>query len=592
MWHIISIGNDAIEQMSKVYREFYQNESIKKMNPKSLFIDTDPSVRSRFLKDLPNDCHILCEEEQRHSAASQSIGGPVEEAFQKEYDNNKLRETIYKYFAENADIEKISGILFVANIGDETGGVGLIKLLEFFEHWRADQSLQDDFKSYLNYDKIPRYTLIIFPETTRFGGMQLQLQQNIARETFQTLKRFRQENHISGMVLFDRAVKLKKNEFDTKFGRVIRNLILLEAFNNITKNLLSSCSTVSHVKFDISTKLLGPGIEVLNYTNGGRHYQSNADGFTIKQAADLACREAFLNFELSMKPLVFLPQAKINALHGKIFYDNDAFRAQYGNDLNIDSPDYSTTIDNDIIEGVNFIKNIHEYEPYEDKYFIIVVLDTNHEEFMRSVQIKNVRNKLKEIGINFLAHEPGSVVLKLKGSLEKFNVLVKRFESEKRKIVGIPITKVSYKPAPVGSVSQMELWKKNEFDKDKGWRSYERTLGAKASSVRSSPVIKRARKIEISPDHTVVLDAEILEKPNSKTDIVMRVYPHGDETYLPSGLKFISLSESDEIQYKREIKPGEKSDRLRQRFNNYKAGQSFGVRIELGDEQVTHYFVI
>ena len=99
MWHIIPIGGDAIELMAGVYRYFNENEAIRHLNGQYFFIDSDYSVKERYLAGLPDCSYILQERKQLDETDAPQNWVAVTDAFDKEYD--RLRDKFNTHFVNN-----------------------------------------------------------------------------------------------------------------------------------------------------------------------------------------------------------------------------------------------------------------------------------------------------------------------------------------------------------------------------------------------------------------------------------------------------------------------------------------------------------
>lgn len=104
--------------------------------------------------------------------------------------------------------------------------------------------------------------------------------------------------------------------------------------------------------------------------------------------------------------------------------------------------------------------------------------------------------------------------------------------------------------------------------------------------------VSRARLIDLGMQmvgHTMALAVAIIKKADQKVSVLLRVYPTGNETYLPINLKLILLHESGQIL--REI-TARRTDIYIQLKLSGQIGEQFSVRVALRDNSITEDFVI
>lgn len=97
----------------------------------------------------------------------------------------------------------------------------------------------------------------------------------------------------------------------------------------------------------------------------------------------------------------------------------------------------------------------------------------------------------------------------------------------------------------------------NWFDDvfDAGWQVIDELLNPKKLQFRSfrsnnALPIDRGHKIDLGmqlAEHSVALLVTLPPEPDSELDIVVEVYPMGNQTYLPPGLKLMLIDESEEV---------------------------------------------
>jgi Protein of unknown function (DUF1822) len=90
-------------------------------------------------------------------------------------------------------------------------------------------------------------------------------------------------------------------------------------------------------------------------------------------------------------------------------------------------------------------------------------------------------------------------------------------------------------------------------------------------------------------DRNVALMVAILPKAEGKVAILLRVYPMGSQTYLPSGLQLAVLDEDGDIFLETEARDSDNYIQLK--FGGDR-GERFSVRVALGDSGITEGFAI
>ncbi|KAB8335767.1 DUF1822 family protein [Scytonema tolypothrichoides VB-61278] len=88
---------------------------------------------------------------------------------------------------------------------------------------------------------------------------------------------------------------------------------------------------------------------------------------------------------------------------------------------------------------------------------------------------------------------------------------------------------------------------------------------------------------------TVALAVAIIQKANQQFGILLRVYPTGDEPYLPANLKLVLLDNSGQVL--REVPTRESDNYIQLRFNGQQ-GEQFSVKVAIGNASVTEHFEI
>jgi hypothetical protein len=90
-------------------------------------------------------------------------------------------------------------------------------------------------------------------------------------------------------------------------------------------------------------------------------------------------------------------------------------------------------------------------------------------------------------------------------------------------------------------------------------------------------------------DLAVALMVAILPKAEGKVAILLRVYPMGSQTYLPSGLQLAVLDEDGDTFLETEARDSDNYIQLK--FGGDR-GERFSVRVALGDNRITEGFAI
>jgi hypothetical protein len=90
-------------------------------------------------------------------------------------------------------------------------------------------------------------------------------------------------------------------------------------------------------------------------------------------------------------------------------------------------------------------------------------------------------------------------------------------------------------------------------------------------------------------DHAVALMVSILEKPERKVAVLVRLYPMNHKAYLPSQLQLTILDNKDATFL--EAQTREKDNFIQLKFSG-SSGDRFGVKVALGDASIIEDFVI
>ena len=136
----------------------------------------------------------------------------------------------------------------------------------------------------------------------------------------------------------------------------------------------------------------------------------------------------------------------------------------------------------------------------------------------------------------------------------------------------------------------LSQWLEDVFDAS--WQNVEDFLGAKSvylmPSFRISPV-KRGKLINSLADNPVALVAAVTPKAEHKIGICLRIYPTGEQEYLPPYLQLIVFDEFGEPVMKVQSRS---RDKWIQMQLSGTLGEGFGVQIALGDASFIEDFII
>ncbi len=104
--------------------------------------------------------------------------------------------------------------------------------------------------------------------------------------------------------------------------------------------------------------------------------------------------------------------------------------------------------------------------------------------------------------------------------------------------------------------------------------------------------VRRARLVDLGlliDDCRVVLAVTLMPEAEQRTNISLRVFPTGQQTYLPPHLQLVVLDESGEIILEAQSRSNDNSIQLAFRGDS---GDGFSIKVALGDVSVTEDFII
>ncbi|NEO58247.1 MAG: DUF1822 family protein [Okeania sp. SIO3B5] len=207
-------------------------------------------------------------------------------------------------------------------------------------------------------------------------------------------------------------------------------------------------------------------------------------------------------------------------------------------------------------------------------------------------QLLEIENKVRAITgcpyIRVMEIRIGSIILVFKGSqfaCEQMESLHK--QGLLSKMLGVPIIDVEIIPSQVN----LTQWFENILTS--GWQAANELLTPSQLELVRSAEIKAGKLINLQAymlSHPVVLLVN-LERENDnypEVEITLRVYPTGDDVYLPPNLKLIVLSENEVFQ---EV-TARSEDKIIQCQLEGELGEEFTVQLVVGEAVISEDFVI
>lgn len=185
----------------------------------------------------------------------------------------------------------------------------------------------------------------------------------------------------------------------------------------------------------------------------------------------------------------------------------------------------------------------------------------------------------------------GSVIIIIDGSNEGLKRLESLFKAgELKQIAGFTVEDVrpEWEDKPV-SLSQ---WFDNTFTV--GWQTVTELLNPQQlQATARTQKLERGKLIDLRADllsHSVVLLINLSREndDSSSVEITLRVYPTGNDIYLPPSLKLLVLSNNEVFE---EVTARSADVFMRCQFEG-EVGEEFSVQLVLGDVVVTEDFVI
>jgi len=163
---------------------------------------------------------------------------------------------------------------------------------------------------------------------------------------------------------------------------------------------------------------------------------------------------------------------------------------------------------------------------------------------------------------------------------------------ELEEILGVPVlgidtvSEVQTAQPPLTQVNHLTQWFDNIFAI--GWQSIEELLTPQQlRPAHFGESIQRAKSIDLITD-MVNLVVSLNREDADKVIVNLKVFPTSESPNLPANLKLIILAEGEIF----EEVTSSSADRLIQYEFEDKPGDEFGVKLALGDAEITEDFVV
>ncbi len=146
--------------------------------------------------------------------------------------------------------------------------------------------------------------------------------------------------------------------------------------------------------------------------------------------------------------------------------------------------------------------------------------------------------------------------------------------------------------APSQTSVNLSRWLQNNFVEavQAGWQTIEEMFGQRQVAFRSA-VVRRAKQIDLGGSHTFVMTVDVSSETDEEMEIgiLLRLYPTGNQTYLPENLKLIVLDESGATF--REVAARSNDDWIQYQLTG-SPGDRFSVLVALGELSLIENFEI
>ncbi|MFB8798322.1 MAG: DUF1822 family protein [Microcoleus sp.] len=219
-----------------------------------------------------------------------------------------------------------------------------------------------------------------------------------------------------------------------------------------------------------------------------------------------------------------------------------------------------------------------------------IEVDTNNLSDFQENLLPEIMAKLENVGKGMIIVKyvkKGSIILGLESSDESYQYILNCYQrGELSELLGFTVSDLQ----PQVSLNQ---WFDNAFTA--GWQTATELLNPQQlQATARTQKLERGKLIDLRADllsHSVVLLVNLTRDndDSSTVEITLRVYPTGDDVYLPPSLKLLVLSEDNEVF--EEVTARSADVFMRCQFEG-EVGEEFSVQLVLGDVVVTEDFVI
>lgn len=248
------------------------------------------------------------------------------------------------------------------------------------------------------------------------------------------------------------------------------------------------------------------------------------------------------------------------------------------------------------------IKNSQIEQPHEARRRVRLEFDIEKlDAYILEEIVEDIRRKTGDESITIRRIKEGSMDIIFDGSqkgLEKLEALIK--SGEVKELSGINVKFIDNDDSELSvseTVVNIREWFQNIFNAD--WENLEDILGKKRSALvlasRNAPIsqgIVRAKRIYLemeSNSQPINLVLDVISEANQKIGIHLQVHPTENQPYLPKGLIFSVLDDSDEIILESQARD---TDNWIQLDIGVELGDEFRIKIVLGDAIFKQNFAI
>lgn len=252
-------------------------------------------------------------------------------------------------------------------------------------------------------------------------------------------------------------------------------------------------------------------------------------------------------------------------------------------------------IQDNLMRNLGRLSNLEQIPPGKSQLTFVLMGHPEEVERMRRAISTYLETISGDTSMTVQSIAPGSVVLVVQGSHEGCRRIEELFRTKQlTELLGFPIEEIQVLESPITEPAispgekpvNLSQWLQDVFET--GWQTIEEIFGPRQLAFRAA-VVKRAKQIDLGGDSQVALLVDLPREADEEIDILLRVYPAGDQDELPENLKLIVLDESGEALEEVPAKKGD--DCIRQPLSG-SPGDRFGVKIALGNVSVSENFVI